>query len=77
MPRSYDPDRSRVVLVDDFPASQLSADAFLGGRQWGSCQVVLTAEQAKALLAGHILAADVLEEYVAWLSVEPARHRAP
>ena len=55
----------------------LSADAVLGERWWGSCQIVLAVEQATALLAGRTLAADVREEYVALLSVEPAQHRAP
>ena len=77
MSRRYDPDHGRVVLADDFPASQLSADAFLGERRWGSCQIVLTVEQATAPLAGRTLAADVREEYVVWLTVEPARHRSP
>ena len=76
-PHQYDPDHGRVVLADNFPASQLSAEAFLGGRRHGACQIVLTIEQAKALLAGSTLAADVREEYVLWLTVEPARHRAP
>ena len=77
MSRRYAPDHGRVVLADDFPASQLSADSFLGARRWGSCEIVLTTEQAKALLAGSTLAADIREEYVVWLTVEPARHRAP
>ena len=77
MSRSYDPDYGRVVRADDFPASQLSADSFLGKRRWGSCEIVLTTEQTKALLAGSTFAADVREEYVAWLTVEPARHCVP